>query len=42
MLEKLLNNVVAKDINHQSVRIDHDLVEHALPVVAIGTRNFLL
>lgn len=35
MFEKLLHDVVSKDIDHQRIRIDHNLFKDALPVVAV-------
>lgn len=42
MLKQLLYNVVAKNIDHQGVRIDHNLVKDPLPVITVCIRNLLL
>lgn len=42
MLKKLLYHVVAKNIDHQCVGIDHDLIKDLLSVVTVRRRNLLL
>lgn len=40
--KKLLYNVVAENVNHQGVRIDHDFVENPLSIVAVRKWDLLL
>ena len=41
-LEKLLNDVIAKDVNNQLVRVVDNLVEDELPVRHRASLKFLL
>lgn len=42
VLKQLLYHIISKDIYHQRVRIDHDFLKHALPVIAVCGRNLFL
>lgn len=42
MFKELLHDIVAKDIDHQSIRIDHDLFKDALSVVTVRSGDLLL
>lgn len=42
MFKQLLHDVVAKDIDHQSISVDHDLVKDTLSIVAIRSGDLLL
>lgn len=42
VLEKLLYHVVAKNVYHQSIRIDHDFLKDPLPVITVCGGDLLL
>lgn len=42
VLKELLHDIVAKDVHHESVGVDHNFVKNTLPIVAIGSRYLFL